>query len=197
MEILENLEPLLRTFWYIAIPVSLFFIIQTIMIFVGADSSDAADLDFDADFDTDLGETEAPFQLFSIRNLVNFLLGFSWMGISFYSTITNKYLLILASLAVGMLFVYVFFLVVMQVQKLAEDNSFKFTDTLDKTAEVYLAIPENKTGKGKITLSVNGSYRELDAITENDKIPTGEKVKIVDIINKNTLVVETIKSNEL
>ena len=65
-------------------------------------------------------------------------------------------------------------------------------NTLNKTAEVYLTIPEYKKGKGKIMISVNGSYHELDAMTENDKIQSGSVVKVVKIENNNILIVETI-----
>jgi hypothetical protein len=188
MEIIENLEPLLKTFWFVAIPSSIIFIIQTIMTFVGLDSSDG----MEADFDGDLSGADAPFQLFSLRNLINFLLGFSWTGISFYTTILNKPLLISLSLAVGVLFVYLFFIIIRQMQKLAEDNSFKIVNTLHKTAEVYLTIPENKTGKGKIMISINGAFHELAAMTENEKIQTGSVVKVVKIENDNILIVETI-----
>jgi hypothetical protein len=188
MEILENLDILLKTFWFVAIPASLIFIIQTIMTFIGTDSSDG----LQADFDGDMNGTDAPFQLFSLRNLINFLLGFSWTGISFYTTISNKPLLIVLSVVVGVLFVYLFFIIIRQVQKLAEDNSFKITNTLHKSAEVYLTIPENKKGKGKIMISVNGSFHELEAMTENDKIQSGALVKIVRIENDNILIVETI-----
>lgn len=188
MEILENLDIQLKTFWFVAIPTSLIFIIQTIMTFMGTDSSDG----IQADFDGDLNGADAPFQLFSLRNLINFLLGFSWTGISFYTTISNKPLLIVLSLVVGVIFVYLFFIIIRQVQKLAEDNSFKITNTLNKTAEVYLTIPENKKGKGKIMISVNGSFHELEAMTENDKIQSGAVVKVVRIENDNILLVETI-----
>jgi membrane protein implicated in regulation of membrane protease activity len=188
MELLANLEPLLKTFWFVAIPASLIFIIQTIMTFIGTDSSDG----LSADFDGDLSGAEAPFQLYSLRNLVNFLLGFSWTGISFYTSISSKPLLIAISLAVGILFVILFFMIIRQVQKLAEDNSFKISNTLNKTAEVYLTIPENKKGRGKILISVNGAFHELDAMTENDKIQSGAVVKVVKIENNNILIVETI-----
>lgn len=188
MEILENLDPLLKTFWYIAIPVSLIFVVQTIMTFIGADATDGNEADFNGDFEGG----EAPFQLFSLRNLINFLLGFSWMGISFYNLISNLTLLIIVSIAVGILFVLLFFVIIRQVQRLAEDNSFKMENTLNKTADVYLTIPEHKSGKGKILISVKGSIHELDAMTENDRIPTGSVVKVVKIENKNILIVETI-----
>lgn len=187
METIENLEPLLKTFWFVAIPVSVIFIIQTIMTFIGADASDGVD----ADFDSNLDGADAPFQLFSLRNLINFLLGFSWMGISFYTTVSNKPLLVLLSVAVGALFVFLFFVIIKQVQKLAEDNSFKLSNTLHKTAEVYLTIPENRKGKGKIMISINGAFHELEAITEHGRIPSGALVKVVKI-ETNILVVEPI-----
>ncbi|WP_183044545.1 NfeD family protein [Flavobacterium johnsoniae] len=186
MELLESLPTLLKSFWYIAIPTSLIFLIQTIITFSGLDVADGFDTDFHAD------AHDGDFQLFSLRNLINFLLGFSWTGISFYSTIgEHTWFLIILSLVVGVLFVLLFFFVIKQVQKLAEDNSFKITNTLNKTAEVYLTIPENKTGKGKIMISVNGAFHELEAMTEQSKIPSGTVVKVIKIEN-NILIVETI-----
>ena len=188
MEILENLEPILKTFWFIAIPTSIIFLIQTILTFVGADVSDG----MDADFDTDFHDGHDGFELFSLRNLINFLLGFSWTGISFYNTISNKILLVAVSFVIGVLFVLLFFMIIKQVQKLSEDNSFKFSNTLNKTAEVYLTIPQNKTGKGKIMISVNGAFHELEAMTEGDAIPSGKTVKVIKIENQNILIVESI-----
>ena len=158
------------------------------MTFVGADASDGVD----ADFDSNLDGTDAPFQLFSLRNLINFLLGFSWTGISFYTTISSPALLIGVALFVGLVFLLVFFLIIKQVQKLGEDNSFKLTNTINKSAEVYLTIPGQKSGKGKVMISVNGAFHELQAMTENDAIPTGAVVKVVKIINEDILIVEPI-----
>jgi membrane protein implicated in regulation of membrane protease activity len=188
MEILDNLDGLLKAFWWVAIPASLIFLIQTIMTFIGADAADGTQ----ADFDGDLSGADTPFQLFSFRNLINFLLGFSWSGISLYNTISNKTWLVLVALAIGSLFVYVFFAIIKQVQKLAEDNSFKIEDTVGKTAEVYLAIPASKQGKGKVLVSVKGSVHELPAITEGDKINSGALVRIVKTSSDNILTVENL-----
>lgn len=189
MEIIENLEPLLKIFWYIAIPTTLIFAVQAILTFLGVDSSDG----LEADFDSNLDSGDTTFQLFSLRNLINFLLGFSWTGISFFNTISNPILLISISVIVGCSFVFLFFLIIKQVQKLEEDNSFKLENTLNKTAEVYLSIPENKTGKGKIMISINGSFHELDAMTEHpQKISSGSTVKVVKIENNNIIIVQSL-----
>jgi hypothetical protein len=187
MDLFNGMDILLKTYWFIAIPVSIIFMIQTVMTFMGTDSTDGLSADFDGDFSAD-----TPFQLFSLRNLINFLLGFSWAGISFYSTLSNKGLLIGVSVVIGALFLILFFLIIRQLQRLAEDNSFKIEETLDKTAEVYLKIPAQKTGLGKVIISVRGSVRELNALTEGDTIPSGSLIKVVKIESGNLLIVERI-----
>ena len=183
MNFLENYEPLLKAFWYIALPVSLFFGLQTIMTFLGLS-------DGETDIDSDTGDVELPFEIFTLRNLINFLLGFSWTGISFYNSVENKTILITVSVLVGLLFVAIFFFLIKQILKLSENNSFKIENTLHKTAQVYLTIPEAKSGKGKVLISVNGAIHELDAMTlSTEKIPSNTTVKVV-AVESNLLIVE-------
>lgn len=183
MNFLENYEPLLKAFWYIALPVSLFFGLQTIMTFLGLS-------DGETDMDSDTGDVELPFEIFTLRNLINFLLGFSWTGISFYNSIENKTVLIIISVIVGLLFVAIFFFLIKQILKLSENNSFKIESTLHKTAQVYLTIPEAKSGKGKVLISINGAIHELDAMTlSTEKIPSNATVKVV-AVESNLLIVE-------
>jgi hypothetical protein len=188
MDYFNTLEPLLKTFWFIAIPVSAVFIIQTIMTFVGIDSADG----IDADFDGNLDHADAPFQLFSFRNLINFLMGLSWTGISFYQIIANKPVLIALSVGVGMGFISIFFMIIKQIQKLAEDNSFKMANALNKSGTVYIRIPAERTGNGKIQVSIKGSFREIDAITDHASIESGATIRIIKIETGNLVVVERI-----
>jgi hypothetical protein len=158
------------------------------MTFAGIDSHDG----LSADFNSDLHDGDAPFQLFSFRNLINFLLGFSWTGISFDQLVPNRVLLIGISLVVGVLFVAVFFLIIRQIERLGEDNSFQIRNALNKTGSVYLTIPGMKKGMGKVQVSVNGAFHELDAITENEKLESSALVRIVRIESNNLVVVERI-----
>lgn len=188
MEFFDNMEPLLRAFWFIALPASLIFLVQTVMTFSGTDAHDG----IDADFNGDLADGHAPFQLFSLRNLVNFLLGAGWGGISFYNTISNKTILIVVAVLIGVAFVAAFFFIIRQVQRFGEDNSFNIDNALNQTGTVYIPIPENKTGTGKVQVSVRGSVHELTAITHHERIATGTLVKVVKIENSNLVLVEKL-----
>ncbi|NDW17413.1 serine protease [Dysgonomonas sp. 216] len=167
-----------QVYWYIALAASVVFIIQTIMTFVGADT----DTGIDADFDGNLDGAGSPFQLFSLRNLVNFLLGFGWAGVTLYNSIESQFWLGVVSFLIGAAFIAMFFVVMRALLKLSEDNSFKIENTIGKTADVYLTIPADKKGKGKIFVSVKGSTRELPAITTaKEDLKAGTLVKITEL----------------
>ena len=185
-EYFYDLPVLQQSFWYLAFFASLIFIFQTIMTFLGTDAS----ADLDADFDGDFHHVDAPFEWFTFRNLINFLLGFGWTGVAFFGEM-NDYLLVALATLVGLIFVAIFFIIIKQFLKLQEDNTFQMEKTIGKTAEVYLKIPAHKSGTGKIQVSINGSFHELNAVTEGEEILSGESVKIINTENK-ILVVEKI-----
>ncbi len=191
MEFFNQLDPLLRTFWYVAIPSSLIFLTQTILAFIGASHGDGSDADFDSH---DHAGDGTVFHYFSFRNLINFLLGFGWSGVSLYGTVPNHFLLIIIALSVGVFFVWLFFLLIQQLQRLSEDNSFQLADAVGKLGEVYLKVPAKRTGIGKVQVSIKGSTHELEAVTDGDELRHGEKVAIVAIEEEFLLVRATPKA---
>lgn len=177
----DGMPGLLQGFWWVALISSLIFLVQTIATFIGGSHTDVDGVN--ADFSGDLDSVHAPFQMFSLRNLVNFMLGFGWAGIGFYSAVENKGLLILLAFGIGILFVYLFFIIIKQFLKLSEDNSFKIERLIGKKADVYLTIPAQMKGKGKIQISHKGTYHELPAMTNGGIITTGNLVEITGITN--------------
>lgn len=186
-EFLQHLDSLHQGFWYIALGASLFFLFQTILTFIGGHHGG----DFSTDFDGNLHH-DTPFQLFSLRNLVNFLLGFGWGGVAFYNSIESKTFLIIISVIIGIGFVVLFFFLILQILKLTEDNTFKVENLIGKVGEVYLTIPAKMGGKGKIQISLNGTNHELQAMTEaEENIPSSHSVRVIYIYDE-TLVVAKI-----
>lgn len=180
----EGMALLERSFWYIAILSSLIFLVQTILTFVGSGDTDG----LDADFDGDLTHTEAPFQLFTLRNLVNFMLGFGWTGVLFYHSIEYTLFLVLLATIVGVIFVLLFFMLIRQILKLTEDNTFKIEQLVDKNGQVYLTIPAARSGKGKIQISWNGTQHELEAMTDGPSLVSGTQIRVVMIVHGVLLV---------
>lgn len=191
IEWFNSLDAIQKIFWACAIIGSIFFVIQVILLFIGLDSD--ADIATDTpDFDGDTTDVGGGFSLFSIKNLVNFIVGFGWGGVCLRNTIENSTLLTIVALFVGFAFIGIFFVIYKQTRKLETNGAFRIADCLDKVADVYLRIPNKGEGKGKVQISVNGSIHEIDALSNDTAIATGAKVKIIEIIDETTVKVENI-----
>ena len=163
---------LLQIFWGCAVVASLIFLVQMVLTLIGMDSSDM-DVDFDGANTMDLG---GGLNLFTIKNFIGFLVGFGWAGVCFYNSITSSILLILVAVIVGLLVVGIFVVIYKQTKKLEHNGAFQIDEVKGTTVSVYLRIPAQGSGKGKVQVSQNGSVHELDALTDGEEIPSGAKV---------------------
>ena len=86
-------------------------------------------------------DTGGAIQLFTIRNMVNFLLGIGWGGVCFYSAIPNKVVLALVAILCGCLLVGAFLLMYRQLMRLESNGAFRIEDCVGTVCDVYLRIP--------------------------------------------------------
>ena len=171
-----ELPTLMQIFWGCALISTVIMVIQFILSLCGM-----GDVDMDVDMSAGDGlDAATGMDLFSIKNVVIFFVGFGWAGISFREIIPQDGLLILAALACGCFFVASFIMIFKQLMKFEGNGAVNMSEAVGKKAEVYLRIPAKRNGKGKVQVSLNGVAREYDAVTNDDEmIPSG---KIVDII---------------
>jgi hypothetical protein len=191
----------LQVYWVIALVTSLVFIIQMVLTFIGIGDADSdvdfggdADLGGDADFsDGDTLDTGGAMQLFTIRNFINFLLGLGWGGVCLYSVIPNTIVLSVVAILVGVLFVYIFLIIYKQLRKLERNGAYHIDDCVGQTVDVYLTIPANRSGMGKVQISFSGSVQELGAMTDSDiPLRSGSKVRVTEVIDGTTVLVEKL-----
>lgn len=184
-----DLPPALRIYWGIAIFASVIFIIQIVLTFIGIGDTDL-DMGGADGTDGDTMDTGGVLQLFTVRNFVNFLLGVGWGGVCLWGAIPNTPLLILASIIVGTLFVGVFVFMFRNLRRLEHTARYDLHDAVGQIADVYLRIPAERKGEGKIQTAFGGSVQELPAVTDGDDIPSGSKVRILAVIGDHTFLVE-------
>lgn len=177
---------MLQIFWGCALISSAVFAVQMLLTLIGIDSADTY-VDFDGPDTLDLG---GGLNLFTIKNLIGFLVGFGWAGVSFYDTIPNPFLLTLLAFVVGCLFVTMFVLIYRQTRRLEHNGTYDIGEIKGRTVPVYLRIPANNSGKGKIQVSINGSVHEFDALTDGPEITSGSNVEVEEIIDKTTVRVK-------
>lgn len=181
----EQQSSLMQVFWGAAVISTIIMLLQTILSLVGI-----GDSDIETGVDGGLDDVSGA-DLFTVKNIVNFFVGFGWGGVSFRDFIENDILLVLVAVVTGIAFVAIFIFVFKQMMKLEGNSAVGAEACVGQTADVYLRIPAKRSGKGKIQISINGSAREFDAITDSEEpISTGAVVVVVELVGKSTLLVK-------
>lgn len=184
----QTMEFIEKFYWAFAIPFSLVFIIQIIMTFFGGDIDATESLgDADGSIDSDGG---IDFQFLTIKNLVAFFTIFGWTGIACLSGNLGSGLTILFSTLAGLTMMIIMATIAYFMAKLAEDGTLVLSNAIGKSGTVYLRIPANRSGMGKIQITLHG-LQTLDAVTNNnEEIKTGAMVEVIDVINNEILLVK-------
>ena len=188
-----DLSPIMKILWGVTLTASLVFVIQSILTFVGAD----ADSDFSADVDlsadgSDLSNIDGGSNLYTFRNFVNFLLGFGWSAILLQDSISSVPVLILVSVIIGVALVAAVMYLFKWLASMQQSGNID-VEKVAKGCEgtVYLTIPAAQSGEGKVQISIAGAVREYNAVTDNEEaLKTGAAIRVVDVVNANTVLVE-------
>lgn len=179
------LTPALKIYWAIAIPFSIFFLLQMIFsLFGGGDHPDNV---VDVDVETDHG---IPFQFLTLKNMVGFFTIFAWTGIAGTQVgWSSGWTLAVATLS-GLVMMTVMGSVFYLMSKMNSSGTMKISEAIGKSGEVYLVVPAKRASTGKIQVIVGGLLRTLDAVTDDDEnISTGKQARVSAILDNNTLLV--------
>lgn len=189
-ELFADLSSIEKTYYIIALAGSLIFIIIFIMTFIGGD----ADADMAEDgtvFEADDGGVG--FQFFTFKNVVAFFTIFGWTGvICLENSMSNLATVGIATVA-GIIMMVITSSLFFYMKKLSHSGTLRIQNAVGLIGEVYLPIGAKRSSIGKIQLKVQGSLRELEAITdaEND-LPTTAIVKVKEIVSAELLLVEKV-----
>lgn len=185
-----SLSTAMQVLWAITLSASLIFVIQTVMTFLGLGDHDA---DFDLDTSDGSFDADPSMNLLTFRNLVNFCLGFGWTAVLMHEKIQTNALLIIVSVIVGILLVTVVMWIFKWLSGMQQTGNIDVhKSAVGCEGKVYLTIPGERKGEGKVQITINNAVREYDAVTDGETIPTGKAIKVTEVINDYTLLVEEL-----
>ena len=191
------LSLVMKILWGVTLAASLIFIIQSILTFIGADAGDGGiDTDFDTGFDTEAADAavEGGTNLYTFRNFVNFILGFGWSAILLQEKIHSVPLLLIVSVIIGVALVAVVMYLFKWLSGMQQSGNINvYKSAVGCNGTVYLTIPGERGGEGKVQISINNAVREYDAVTDGDALKTGTPIRVTEVINANTVLVEPLE----
>lgn len=186
----ESLDTLLRIYWGIAIPFTLFFLLQLVMTFFLGDIPDDGSVDADVETDHGIG-----FQFFTLKNLVAFFTIFSWTGIACLDSGLSNTLSILLSMISGIIMMVIMGGIFYILGKANANGTIKMKNAIGAIGEVYMEIRGKRDNVGQVQVQIQGTLRTLEAITDdNETLNPGAVITVKGIATNNILIVTKSKS---
>jgi len=163
------------------------------------------DVDLDADIDVDAAdhvgdvghaETLSMFRVLSFRTVVAALTFFGLAGLAAQAAGARTLTALVVAVLAGATAMYAVFWIMQWMRKLQAEGTVRLRRAVGRPATVYVPIPANKSGTGKIQLSLQNRTMEYLAMTPGDRLSTGAKVVVTSVITPDTVEVQPAPESE-
>ncbi|WP_430906011.1 hypothetical protein [Maribacter sp. 2-571] len=179
-----------KVYWITALIASVVFLVLLVGTFLGGDTDGFEGGDVDMDIEADTG---IEFQFLSFKNLVGFLTIFGWSGIACLDGGLSKTVTVIVSVFCGLLMMVAMAALFYYLGKLQSSGTLKLKNALNQIGEVYLTIGAQRSNIGKVSITVQGTLRELDALTDADTdLVLGNVVRVKEVTDNGILIVELL-----
>jgi hypothetical protein len=188
----QHLDSFEKILWGIALAFSSFYLLQSMVSLSGGDT-DHADGHADSSAEHDDGSS---YHFLTLKNMIAFFTMFGWVGLAAHYGGMSKTATVLMALGGGTGIVLLMVLILGNMSRLRHSGTLEIENAINLTGNTYLFIPANRGGIGKVHIKVQGSLRELPAMTDDEtEIATGALVRVKKIINERILLVTLAENN--
>lgn len=173
-------------FLYCAAIGGAFLVVQFLMLLFG--------LGGDADHGGgDVGHDQGAFlKLFSLQTLTTFATFFGLVGLATERAGWSPLSVALVATAAGVLALWLVTRMMRGLAALQSDGSVDLGNAVGHTGSVYLRVPAQGQGQGRVLLTVQGRTVECAAISRAQEIATGMQVRVLERTDGDLLVVEPV-----
>jgi hypothetical protein len=174
----SGLSILEQIYFWLAIVATLFLIVQIVLMCF---SSFGPDIDIDGDGIID-ADPDSGVSVFTFKSITAFFAVGAWSGLLVCALVASdlQWVSVIVALLAGAIAMTAVALIIKAMLKLQCDGALQTDKLVGQKATVYVSVPPKRSGKGKITLTAQGKFVELDAVTDSDeKLTVDEQVEII------------------
>jgi hypothetical protein len=140
--------------------------------------------------------TTGIFKVLSFRAIVAALAFFGLGGLAAQSAHYSRPATLTVALFCAAVAVTVVYWIMKLLYSFNAEGTARIELTLGKFGTVYLRVPPNESGSGKIQINLQNRTMEYLATTAGSELPTGTTVEVVGIVSPTTLAVQRADSPE-
>ena len=172
---------------------SFVMLIFLVLMLIGIEGSDFDGVDDVSDVDVINDEPLSGIgglKILTIRGILAFISMGAWTA---YLLVNWMHPLIASAIGivVGAISAYLLALAFRATYRLESSGNLDYANAIGQIGTVYIRVPKSKIGKGKITLTIQERYIEVDAMTEWDQdLMPKTIVEVIGIEDTTTLIVK-------
>lgn len=179
-------------------------VVQTILLALGGGHDADSDIDpgdlHDSSFGHGSGhdsahdhahahEADSFLKLISFKTLVAFVTFFGLAGLASRQAGYAALPALGVAVAAGSIGLYAVAYLMAAMARLQSKGNLDLSNAIGQSGKVYLRVPSERSGRGKVTVSVQGRRVEIKAVTAGPEIPTGTEVRVIGTSAPDTLEV--------
>ena len=182
----ENLNAARQVFYGIGLVAAFSAVVLAVLSFIGMEHHEGLDA-------VDSGSDHGGGGILSIKPLTGFFLGFGWAGGMALDFGWSFPVAIVAALFAGAVVMALIVFMFRTILALRSDGTVRIQEAIGAIGTVYVTLPPAKASGGQVTVNFSGRQETLAALNISTRsVSSGEKIKVVQIIDSRTVLVEPL-----
>ncbi len=177
-------------------------VLQFVTMLIGL-GGEALDVDMSGDFDHG-GDVAGDhhvgsswlFGVISLRTVIAALTFFGLAGMAARTAEMGAFGQLAVGVVAGLAAMYGVYFIMLSLSKLKSEGTPRVQRAVGRHGTVYITIPAEESGTGKIQLNLQNRTMEYLALTPGHALSPGAKIVVTDIITSNTVEVEPVLETE-
>lgn len=129
------------------------------------------------------------FGVVTFRTIVTALAFFGLAGLAGSSATWEPLPTLVVAIVAGLAAMYGVHWLMQAISRLKAEGTARIQHAMGRHGTVYLRVPPQRTGAGKVTVNLRDRTMEYQAVTAADELPTGARVIVTGIIGHDTVEV--------
>ena len=131
-------------------------------------------------------------KMLTLKTIVAFITFFGLVGMACQRASFKPLPTLLIAIGAGVVALYIVGYIMSGLTRLQSRGNINLANAVGETGKVYLRIPGERSGTGKVNVVVQGRMVECKALTAGPEIPTGAEIQIVGTAGPNMLEVTPV-----
>jgi hypothetical protein len=137
------------------------------------------------------------YHMFKVISLRTMIAGVTFFGLAGWATLTgtggNQILAMIVAVLAGLVAIYTVYFLYRWINLMRYQGNVSSDKLVGATGSVYVRIPAQSTGAGKVLVSQQNRTMEYEAFSAGRELPTGTQITVLKVISPTTVEVGEVR----